>query len=785
MANSRHNAIYEFEDYRLDAAQKLLFRGEEQISLAPKTIETLLALVERQGKVVSKDELMRRIWADTAVEESNLSQNLYLLRKTLGATRDGNPFIETLKRRGYRFNGAARVSENGFSTQRREDAKEKEEAKDYAPNESGESQIKNQSQRPSRRVERRGNVLALADWRDEPKESERAAEEKEESSDEARQTIAADSQSKPRFVVAAVSVAAALMLLTVLSFLWFKSPASQINSAVAAKNELTILPLTNGEKLAQATVSPDGKFFAYAEYEVEATHLWLQQVGEASRVEIVEPYGGRIQNLAFAPDSKTIYFLARQTIDEPNALHRVSTLGGAPVKILTDINSPVSFSPDGREFVFERDDRINVSQLVIAASDGTHERIVLTRRDTETIMPYPAWSPDGTQIAFALLDRQPQIDGGCSIVALDLRSESIKPLSAEKYDSCYRMAWTRDGAGLTFVGTKAKESQTTRRDQIYYLDVQTGEARRLTTDGNRYEASSLGVTDAGEILALSYNRASQIWSVDASGDSRTARQITNGQSDGRGGIAPLPDGKIAFLSRIGDGFGVFQTTADGENRQAIISDTPRMEELRAAPDGRFLVFAANADGFVHLFRSDADGANRRQLTFGAGNEVDSTVSPDGSWIVYDSSIFDGGNTRFALRKISSEGGESILLLDERCESPRFSPNGKLIACVDSAEKIRVVSFENGATLETFEPVKSPSLNMGAHWTPDGRNLVYVACQKNAFNLWQQPLSGVEARPLTDFTSDEIYNFAFAPDGSRLYLARGNQVRNALLIKNFK
>ena len=106
MKNSHSRKIYQFGDFRLDAAHLLLYQNEDEMSFTPKIVETLLALVERSGEVLSKDELMEIVWADTIVEESNLSQNLYLLRKTFnGTTANGKPLIETLKRRGYRFNG--------------------------------------------------------------------------------------------------------------------------------------------------------------------------------------------------------------------------------------------------------------------------------------------------------------------------------------------------------------------------------------------------------------------------------------------------------------------------------------------------------------------------------------------------------------------------------------------------------------------------------------------------------------------------------------------------------
>ena len=83
----------------------MLYRDDEAIPLAPKVIETLLALIERRGEIVSKREMMKRLWADSFVEDSNLTQNIYLLRKTLGKAADGRDLIETFRRRGYRFNG--------------------------------------------------------------------------------------------------------------------------------------------------------------------------------------------------------------------------------------------------------------------------------------------------------------------------------------------------------------------------------------------------------------------------------------------------------------------------------------------------------------------------------------------------------------------------------------------------------------------------------------------------------------------------------------------------------
>src|SRR5262245_54581316 len=95
--------IYEFGPFRLDAAEHLLLRDGEAVPLTPKAFDLLLALVERHGHLLEKDELLKKVWPDTFVEEANLASNISLLRKALGDGENGHRYIETAPKRGYRF----------------------------------------------------------------------------------------------------------------------------------------------------------------------------------------------------------------------------------------------------------------------------------------------------------------------------------------------------------------------------------------------------------------------------------------------------------------------------------------------------------------------------------------------------------------------------------------------------------------------------------------------------------------------------------------------------------
>lgn len=105
--------FYEFGRFRLDARERVLLRDRDLVPLTPKVFEILLALVEQSGRVVEKDNLMKRVWPDTFVEEGNLTQSVSLLRKALGETPGGVHFIETISRRGYRFVATVREATSG------------------------------------------------------------------------------------------------------------------------------------------------------------------------------------------------------------------------------------------------------------------------------------------------------------------------------------------------------------------------------------------------------------------------------------------------------------------------------------------------------------------------------------------------------------------------------------------------------------------------------------------------------------------------------------------------
>ncbi len=751
MPDIRKNGFLRFDRFKLDAEKLMLYRDEAEIALPPKVVKTLAVLIENRGSILSKDELIEQVWSDSIVEESNLSQNLYLLRKSLGKRPDGGTYIETLRRRGYRFTG------NVYT--------------DEIPSVPANIAVRPQ---PPFKIERRGNVLRFVDRR----ESAEAFEGRRLHSPPLTSVGSARSRiymALGGFLIAAFAVAGIVL---------FRNYSSL--SADRRVGEMSVVKITDGPRPVGASLSPDGGYLGYAEMDGAVSRVFVQQVGQSSRLEILSSSDNLHQAVTFSNDGRHVYINSSDRKNERTWLTRVPSIGGSAVHIIDQINGPVSFSPDGTEMAFTRAGRNGDRSVLIADIEGKNVRTLISRNLPSSLGDSPSWSPDGRAIAVAEWAYRPGLGKFSNRLLIVHAAEGrSRELASEDWANIFRLAWSREGDGIAMIATRWQEAYTTRRDQVFFVSYPDGKSQRITTDGNRHEVASLGVAAGGVIAAVSSNRSSQLWSMAANGEDRSAFQISRGSADGRAGLSPLADGRIAYVARSGDELTLWVANSDGSDAKQLAAGMPVIEESRAAPSGKFVVFASSQAGRNHLFRIDSEGSNLRQLTFGDSVEVDADISVDDSRVVYGFANKTPDGYKFRLVSVPSSGGEAVPFGSVECSRPMFSPDGKKLSCISASDEVLILS-PDAAEIERIKFPPNAAMNYGVDWLPNNSGLAAVIEESSGnSNIWAFPLNKGKPARLTNFSSGMIYRYAFSVDGSRLYLARGYPTQDAVLITNFK
>ena len=250
--------LYEFSRFRLDVSERLLQRDGKRVALTDKPFDTLCILVRRGGELVSKDELMSEIWADSIVEENNLDQKISLLRQALGERgKSKEKFIETVRGHGYRFLPEVRRVE---SRESRVESESKFQIEHFKFQNSEDQRPKTGDQNPQSKIQNpKSNIVALADWRQEPDAdaNPKKTDPKEESEIKPHGESKFLNLFKQNKRVASFTIAS-LVIIAVAVFAWSRLSANQRPMSDAPIDSIAVLPFENAAQDASTEYLSDG-----------------------------------------------------------------------------------------------------------------------------------------------------------------------------------------------------------------------------------------------------------------------------------------------------------------------------------------------------------------------------------------------------------------------------------------------------------------------------------------------------------------------------------------------
>ena len=529
--------------------------------------------------------------------------------------------------------------------------------------------------------------------------------------------------------------------------------------------------LTNTGNAQIAAISPDGRYVVHIKNDDGRPGLWVRQTAAFSDVQIVPPAEVRYDGLTFSPDGNFVYYVIYGRLGGVASLYRVPVLGGTPQRVLEDIDSRVSFSPDAKRVTFIRGSPSEGrNYLMIANVDGSGAQHLASLSSPDQFqLTAPSWSPDGNTI---LAGVQSLRDGPHNAVfAVDVRNATPTNIGG-RWAFTNDLEWMPDGRSF-IVSAVDFGSQT---PQLWQVMSPGGERRRITNDLNNYIGVSVS-RDGSSIATVQVENTSNIWLVDRSGASAPV-QLTkgSGRNDGSGGMSWTADGKIVFSSTATGRQDIWIMDADGDNRRALTAGPAPSQVPSASPDGRFIVFQRPEAQGMYLMRMATDGASVEPLTK-TGSEFQPIVSPDGRWVYYNSPM-SGQPRPF---KVSIDGGVSTPLGDVYFRPLDISPDGSQLLGLgwDQAERRSALATLPSAggpitmlPLQVFGP---------AVWSPDGRSIMRIEAKNGQVNVFEVSLDGKTTRQLTQFTSENLYGFARSKDGKRLAVARGTASADVVLV----
>jgi len=560
----------------------------------------------------------------------------------------------------------------------------------------------------------------------------------------------------------------------------------------------TITQVTNTGKAEDAAISPDGKYVLNVQNDNGLKSLWLRNVPTGSDTQILPPAAAIYKSLSFSPDGNYVYFRKAGINTQTEwDLYRAPVLGGTPQVIVRDIDTGITFSPDGHHMAYARgnDPEVGKYRLLMANLDGSEETILrIAPFNTGDFPQAVAWSPDGKQIAYSVFTLG---DALGTVNLFDFASKRVDPFTFLKNEVISDVVWLPNGQWL--LAMYSEKGPSFFRSQIGLISHAGGPIHPVTRDTNGYSALTLSA-DGKTAATVQVKITRSLNLLPGAGAQKNAPDVLAPVQDVQS-IAWSTDGKLL----VSDGQAVRQMNTDGGQQTTILTDPNSWIVDMARCGDRYLVLSwAFHDGTnrTGIWRVNADGSNPTQLSKGKF-DIAPVCSPDGKWAYYYDSTVAHSSVRVRL-----EGGvpepvpsSDVPNMYGLGAGQTISPDGKLLvfnaesSAPDNPQSVlnQLAQVDLDAKAKSSPRMIQPdpritggiggsNVTNDLTFTPDGRSVAYIIRDQGVDNIFVQPLDGSAGHQITNFTTDNIAEFQWSPDGKTLAVARTHNTSDVVLLQ---
>ena len=554
--------------------------------------------------------------------------------------------------------------------------------------------------------------------------------------------------------------------------------------------------LTTSGKARQAAVSPDGRTVAYVSDDAAKQSLWLRFVDSENARLLVPPDEVYYSEISFSPNGQHVYYRTRRAAER--TLFRIAAEGGEPQKISASVYNSFAFSPDGRRIVYDHQNPDNKQHSLFVAELDENSQI--KSAETLFVLELPnyfpggiSFSPDGGKIVYSrsTIEADKQV---INLFVYDFETKQNEKLGARDFNDVRGAAWRKNGEEIV---VSAKENDSSPI-QLWLVAYPSGDVSRLTNDFTNYQGVSL-TADSTALVTSKSDTFSNVWTGEVTASNKNyeskTRQITGGvdRQDGANGVNWTGDGRILYVAGAGAERFITAADPDGSNsrRFSTGASNPKLPSLTG--DNRFLTYADEKEQKFSIQRFDTETGALEQIS--RNYAVTPSLAPDNRSIVYATLPVASSNKLIVHRKPLDGDGEEIALTKSPSVRPAVSPDGRFVACnyageeTNEAWQIAVLPFDGNGAPRFVEPYtnrffRNPQERPLA-WSPDGKFLYFLNTTNNATNIFRIAADGGDASPvqMTHFVSGEVFDFALAPDGKSVVMARGSVSSDVVIFKN--